>query len=423
MKLLIKDGKVIDPGLGITKKANVLVEDGKILEIPVSGKGPSDAEVIDAKGCWVVPGLIDIHVHLREPGEEYKETIETGASAAIAGGITAVACMANTKPTNDSASVTEYIIEKAKLAMKARVYPVGAATKGLGSEGLAEIGELIDHGCVAISNDGRPVMDASLMRHTLEYCKGLEVNLLDHSEDLDLSKGGVMNEGDISTELGLHGIPAAAEESHVSRNILLAELADTSIHFQHVSTKGSIRLIREAKARGLKVTCETCPHYFTLTDKDVRGYDTSFKMNPPLRSESDRQAVIEGLIDGTIDAIASDHAPHSPVEKDVEFDQAANGIVGLETLLPLSLNLVKDKHISPSRWVELLSINPAKIIGVEGGRLEIGKTADITVLNPDEKWTIDRNKFISKGRNTPFHGMEVKGRAKAVIVGGRLFIN
>jgi len=418
MKLLIKGGVAIDPDQGLNQEKDVLVEDGKIAEILDPGQGPDGAEVVDASGCWVVPGLIDVHVHLREPGEEYKETVATGTAAAIAGGITAVACMANTKPPNDNASVTDYVLEKAEAAGKARVYPVGAVTKGLAGEGLAEIGELVEHGCMALSDDGHPVMDAELMRRALEYCMALGVPVLSHPEDIALSAGGSMHEGIISTELGLHGAPAAAEEIMVARDIILCEMTGARLHLQHLSTRGSVRMVREAKARGVKVTCETCPHYFTLTDRDVRGYDPAFKMNPPLRSEADKKAVIEAVADGTIDAIASDHAPHSLVEKQVEFDKAMNGIVGLETLLPLSLQLVHDSLISPEQWVSLVSTNPARALGVPAGNVKPGAPADITVVDPNLEWEIDKTQFKSKGRNTPFHGRRVKGKARAVIVGG-----
>lgn len=421
MKLLIKGGRVIDPAQGIDRAGDVVIDKGSISGIvKPGGAKPAGAKVVDAGGCWVVPGLIDMHVHLREPGQEYKETVATGAAAAVAGGITAVACMANTSPVNDNASVTDYILEKAEEAGRARVYPVGALTHGQQGEGLAEIGELVEHGCVALSDDGRPVMNAGLMRCALEYCLGLDAPVLDHPEELDLSAGGCMHEGSVSTELGLHGIPSAAEEAMVARDIVLAELTGARIHLQHLSTAGSVRMVREAKARGVKITAETCPHYFTLTHEAVRGYDTSFKMNPPLRTGADRKAVIEGLADGTIDAIASDHAPHSRVEKDVEFDQAANGIVGLETILPLSLALVQQKKITPARLVELMASNPAGILGVPGGTMAPGSTADVTVIDPEEKWTVDREKFFSKGRNTPFHGLEVRGKARAVIIGGKL---
>jgi len=419
MKLLLKGGRVIDPAAGLDEPRDLLL-DGEKIEAVLAPGAKADAEVVDVSGCWVVPGLIDMHVHLREPGEEYKETVATGAAEAAAGGITAVACMANTKPVNDCAAVTDYIIEKARAAGRARVYPVGAVSKGLLGEGLAEMGELVDHGCVALSDDGHPVMSAALMRCALEYAKALGVPVLSHPEDKSLSENGSMHEGEWSTRLGLRPIPAAAEEAMVARDLLLAELTGGRLHLQHLSTAGSVRLVREAKARGLQVTAETCPHYFTLTDADVRGYDPNFKMNPPLRSCADRAAVIQGLADGTIDAIASDHAPHSPVEKDVEFDAAANGIVGLATILPLSLRLVVDGKISPARLVELLSVNPARILGLPGGgNLKPGEVADVTVIDPAAEWTVDKAKFLSKGRNTPFEGWKLTGRARVVIVGGK----
>jgi dihydroorotase len=418
MKLFLKGGRVIDPASGLDEPREVLI-DGDRIEAVLAAGAKTDAEIIDVTGCWVVPGLIDMHVHLREPGQEYKETIATGAAEAAAGGFTAVACMANTKPVNDNASVTDYILEKARAAGRARVYPVGAVSKGLLGEGLAEIGELKDHGCVAVSDDGRPVASAALMRCALEYCLGLDLPVLAHPEELSLSENGSMHEGEWSTKLGLRPIPAAAEEVMVARDLLLAELTGARLHLQHLSTAGSVRLLREAKARGVKVTAETCPHYFTLTDAAVRGYDTNFKMNPPLRSEADRLAVIAGLADGTIDAIASDHAPHSLVEKEVEFSAAANGIVGLATILPLSLRLVADGKISPLRLVELLSANPARILRVGGGSLKPGAVADVTVIDPEAAWTVDKTKFQSKSRNTPFDGWKVKGRAKLVIVGGK----
>ncbi len=420
MKLLIKGGRVIDPSQGLDEEKDVLVEKGKVVSLLPPGQKTGDAKELDAWGGWVVPGLIDMHVHLREPGEEYKETIATGVSAAVGGGITAVACMANTKSVNDNASTTDYILEQAKSAKKTRVYPVGALSEGLQGEALAELGDLVDHGCVAVSDDGRPVQNPLLMRRALEYCLALGVPVLDHAEVLELSEGGSMHEGFVSTELGLTGIPHAAESAMVARDIILAELTGSRLHIQHVSTAGSLQLIREAKSRGVQVTAETCPHYLALTHDAVRGYDPHFKMNPPLRTAADQEALISALADGTIDAIASDHAPHSRVEKEVEFDQAANGVVGLETLLPVTLELVSRGEITPSRWVEMISVNPARILGVKGGSLAEGSVADITVIDPEQEWRIDRDKLHSKGKNTPFHGREVKGRATAVIIEGKV---
>jgi len=418
MKILIKGGRVIDPSQGLDAKKDLLIEKGVVLDLVPPGESVK-AKVIDASGKWVVPGLVDMHVHLREPGEEYKETIATGCAAAAAGGITALACMPNTKNPNDNASVTDYILEKAEEAKKARVYPVGALSRGRKGAELAEIGELAEHGCVAVTDDGSPVMNSGLMRRALEYCKGVGIPVLDHPEDPQLSAGGCMHEGEVSTDLGLPGMPSAAEEIMVARDIILSELTGSPIHLQHLSTGGSVRLVKLAKERGLRVTAETCPHYIALTHEAVRGYDTSFKMNPPLRTEEDRQALIQGLADGTIDAVASDHAPHSAVEKDLEFDRAENGVAGLETLLPISLSLVHDEVITPYRWVELVSTNPARILAIPAGTLVQGAAADVTVIDPKAQWTVDRDKFKSKGRYTPFHGWKVKGRAAAVLVRGR----
>lgn len=420
MKLVIRGGIVIDPAAGLSEPRDLLIDKGKIEALVKPGARVAGAKTIVAEGCWVVPGLIDMHVHLREPGEEYKETIASGTAAALAGGLTALACMANTRPVNDNASVCDYILEQAREAKKARVYPVGAVSRGLTGEGLAEIGELAARGCVAVSDDGRPVSSPGLLRRALEYCLSLDLPLLSHCEELALSAGGVMHEGEVSTELGLPGIPAAAEEVMAARDIILAEMTGARLHLQHLSTAGAVRLLREAKARGVQVTGETCPHYFSLTHEAVRGYDPNFRMNPPLRTEEDRKAVIEGLRDGTIDVIASDHAPHSPVEKDLEFELAANGIVGLETMLPLALELTHQKKLAPERLIELISVNPARILGVPGGSLKPGAPADITVIDPELNWTVDRDKFFSKSKNTPFHGRRVRGRAVTVIVDGKV---
>lgn len=420
MKLLIKGGRVIDPSQGLDQEKEVLVEKGKVVSLLPPGEKVSGAKDVDAWGGWIVPGLIDMHVHLREPGEEYKETIASGASAAVAGGMTAVVCMANTKSVNDNASTTDYILEQARAAKKARVYPAGALSRGLEGEGLAEIGDLVGHGCVAVSDDGRPVHNPLLMRRALEYCLALEVPILDHAEVVELSEGGSMHEGHVSTELGLVGVPEAAESAMVARDLILAELTRSRLHIQHVSTAGSVRLIREAKSRGVQVTCETCPHYLALTHEALRTYDPNFKMNPPLRTEEDREALVQALADGTIDAIASDHAPHSMVEKEFEFDRAKNGIVGLETLLPITLELVNQGRISPARWVELVSVNPARILNLQGGSLAEGSVADITIIDPEQEWQVDKDKFYSRSKNTPFHGREVKGRATAVIIDGKV---
>ncbi len=418
--ILIKNGRVIDPANKIDAVMDIFIDDGKIIEIGNSlatHRSPLTT-IIDASNKIVVPGLIDIHVHLREPGYEYKETIKTGTEAASAGGFTTIACMPNTKPVNDNQSITDFILDKAKKDGIVNVYPVGAITKGLKGEELSEIGELKSAGVVAITDDGRPVMNSELMRRAMEYASMFDLPVLSHCEDLQLSEGGVMNEGFVSTELGLKGIPNAAEIVMAARDIALAELTGARLHIAHVSAAGSIMLIRDAKKRGLKVTCETAPHYFTLTDKDVSDYNTNAKINPPLRSEDDLKAIREGLKDGTIDAIATDHAPHEASEKDVEFDKAPFGIIGLETALPLTLKLVEDGILSLNDAIAKLTINPARILGLNKGTLSVGADADITIIDPEEEWLIDVTKFKSKGKNSPFHGWKVKGRVEMVIVNG-----
>ena len=419
MTLLIKGGRVIDPANNIDGLYDILVEGGKISSITPHGSQFTANNTIDASGKIVVPGLIDIHVHLREPGYEWKETVKTGTAAAVSGGFTSVACMANTKPVNDEPSVTEYILRKAKSEGSCNVFPIGAISKGLKGEELANIGELKEAGCVAVSDDGRPVMNADLMRRTLEYASSFGLTVISHAEDLTLAKGGVMNEGVIATRLGLKGIPNAAEDVMVARDIALAELTDARLHIAHVSTKAAVRIIRNAKARGVKVTAETAPHYFTLTEEAVEGYNTNAKMNPPLMTQEDVEAIKEGLRDGTLDCIATDHAPHDLDSKDVEFPSAANGIVGLETSLPLTLNLVKEGVLTLSQAIEKLTINPAKAIGLNKGTLSVGADADITMIDLDDEWMVDAANLKSKSRNTPFAGWKVKGRAVATIVGGK----
>ncbi|MCF8094588.1 MAG: dihydroorotase [Desulfobacteraceae bacterium] len=429
MQMLIKGGRVIDPGV-LDSPADVLIQDGRISEIRKNGKGTgtglaaagfresagSDTVVIDAEGLVVVPGLVDMHVHLREPGQEYKETIETGTRAAAAGGFAAVCCMPNTFPVNDSASVTRYIIEQAARCGPVRVYPVGAISAGLCGDQLAEYGELKAEGAVAVSDDGKPVADAQLMRRALEYAGGIGILVISHCEELSLS-GGAMNEGPVSTRLGLAGIPNAAESIMVMRDIALSELTGTPVHIAHVSTRESVEAIRAAKTRGAPVTAETAPHYFTLTDEAVGSYDTRARMNPPLRAEADRLAVGQALADGTIDAIATDHAPHSQVEKEVEFDMAANGIIGLETSLGLGLDLVEKGILSLEQLIAAMSKNPAKIIGKSCG-LAAGMPADITIIDLSAKYTYKARKGRSKSRNSPFDGWNLKGRAVYTIAGG-----
>lgn len=420
MNLLIKGGRLIDPSQGIDATMDLLIADGVVLELGNGLAAPEGTQTIDASGLIVTPGLIDMHVHLRDPGLEYKEDIATGSRAAAAGGFTSVACMPNTSPVIDSKAVASYIVNKAKSEALVNVFPVGCITKGGKGESLAEMGELKEAGCVAVSDDGKPVCSSELMRRALEYAKGVGITVISHSEDLSLVGDGVMNEGFVATELGLKGIPWAAEDVAVAREVYLAEFTNSPVHIAHISTAGSTRIIRNAKARGVKVTCETAPHYFTLTDDAVRGYNTNAKMNPPLRGESDVAAMKAGLADGTIDAIATDHAPHHPDEKDVEFNVALNGIVGLETSLPLSLKLVEDGVIDLKAMVALMSCNPAKILGIDRGTLKVGAVADVTVIDPKKEWQVEAAKLESKSKNSPFLGWQMKGKAVYTVVKGQV---
>jgi dihydroorotase len=420
MSLIIKGGRLIDPKNQIDQIVNLIVDDGKVAEISEKQLSASGREVIDAAGMILSPGFIDLHVHLRDPGQEYKEDIRTGTEAAAAGGFTTVCCMPNTTPVNDNETVTQYILEKAKREGVVHVLPVGAITKGSKGEELAEFGKLKEAGCVALTDDGWPVMNSEMMRRSLEYAKAFDLVVMPHCEDKHLSAGGVMNESRISTEMGLRGIPSQAEEVMISRDILLADLTKCRVHFAHVSSEGGVRLIREAKSRGIAVTAETCPHYFTLTDEATIGYNTNAKMNPPLRSIRDREAVKGGLRDGTIDAISTDHAPHSPDEKEQEFDKAPFGIIGLETVLPLSLALVKEGLITLSQMITLLTINPANILKIKTGSLETGAVGDLTLFDPEEDWVVDPAKFKSKSRNSPFNGWKMKGKVKYTIVDGKV---
>jgi dihydroorotase len=418
LNLLIRGARVVDPSQGLDRVVDLAIENGRIKNLGASPP-PTGVEVVDARGLVAVPGLIDMHVHLREPGFEYKETIATGTAAAAAGGFTAVASMANTEPPNDCAAVTEYILEKAAAAAKARVHPIGATTKALLGRELAEIGEMVAAGAVAVSDDGRPVSDPGVMRRAMEYAKSFDVPVIEHCETLELHPGGVMNEGYWSTALGLRGIPRASEEIAVARNVRLAELTGARLHVAHVSTKGALRSVREAKSRGLRVSCEVTPHHLLLTDERVSGYDTYAKMKPPLTTEEDREALLEGLRDGAVDAIATDHAPHHQDEKDDDFDSAPFGIVGLETAVALCLDrLVRPGIVSMSRLVELLSSGPARILKVEGGTLAPGARADVTLLDLERPFRVEPLSFLSKSRNTPFSGWEMTGRAVRTIVAG-----
>lgn len=424
MKLLVKGGRVVDPAGGRDGAFDVLIEDGRIArvgrDLPVEG-----AELFEAQAGWlVVPGLIDAHVHLREPGQEHKETVATGSASAVAGGFTAVACMPNTDPVNDHAGITQFILKKAAEAGLARVYPIGAVSLGSNGEQMAELGEQRSAGCVAFTDDGRPVATALLMRRALEYAGMLGVPIIDHCEDPTLKGEGVAHEGYQASALGLRGIPGAAESLMVERDISLAELTGGHVHVAHMSARQSLRAVREGKARGVRVTCEVAPHHFTLTDEALATpvqYDTNVKMNPPLREVADRDAMLDGLKDGTVDIIATDHAPHHADEKMVEFDRAPFGIVGLETAVPLVFDrLVHAGRISVGRMVELLSVNPARVLGVPGGTLAEGAPADITVLDPEMAVTVDAAAMRSRSRNTPFDGWQLRGGVIATIVGGRI---
>ena len=420
MSLLIKNGRVIDPSQNIDDTLDLLVERGRVKEIGKGLKVPEGAEIIDAKGCYVTPGLVDMHVHFRDPGLEYKEDIGTGTRAAAAGGFTSVACMPNTSPVNDNKTVTSYIITKAKNEGVVNVFPVGAITKGSKGESLAEMGELKEAGCVAVSDDGHPVANAELMRRALEYARGMGIMVISHAEEKALVGEGVMNDGFVATELGLKGIPWAAEDVATARDVYLAEFTNSPVHIAHVSTQGAVRVIRNAKSRGVKVTCETAPHYFTLTDDAVRGYNTNAKMNPPLRSPADVVAIKAGLKDGSIDAIATDHAPHHLDDKDIEFNLAMNGIIGLETSLPLSLKLVEEKVLTVTALVEKMSLNPSKILGIDRGTLKPGAVADITVIDPKSEWTVEADRLASKSKNSPWLGEKMKGAAAYTIVAGKV---
>ncbi len=419
MKLLIKGGRVIDPANGIDETLDILVVDDTIDKVGKSLKADGATE-IDARGKLVTPGLIDIHVHLRDPGLEYKEDIATGTLAAVAGGFTSIACMPNTKPVNDNHAITRYIVDKAAKVASCNVFPVGSITQGLKGEALAEIGDMQDAGCVGFSDDGRPVTSGELMRRALEYARPFGAVIISHAEDLSLVGEGVMNDGYVSAELGLKGIPWVAEDAATARDVMLAEFTGSRLHVAHVSTKGSVEIVRAAKARGVRVTAEATPHHFTLTEEAVRGYNTDAKMNPPLRTAEDVAAVRQGLADGTLDAIATDHAPHHLDEKNVEFNLAMNGIVGLETALPLTLRLVDEKVLSLGSAIARLTSGPATCLGLDRGTLSAGSRADITLIDPELAWTVERDKLRSKSKNTPFDGWAMKGAATHTIVSGKI---
>jgi dihydroorotase len=419
VKLLIRGGRIIDPSRNMDDVGDLLIEDGRVKALE-DGAASDEVEIFDAAGLVVAPGFIDLHVHLREPGEEYKETIASGAAAAVAGGFTSICAMPNTIPVNDNASVTRYIVEKAREAGLAEVYPVGAITRGSKGEELAEMAEMKEAGAVAVSDDGRPVMNAQVMRHAMEYARDHGLVVVDHCQDLHLAAGGVMNEGRYSSLLGLKGMSRAAEENHVARDIMLAELTGARAHIAHISTAGAVELVRAAKRRGLLVTCEVTPHHLALTDNAVTSFDTNTKMNPPLRSEEDRAALIEAARDGVIDAIATDHAPHHADEKMLEYDRAPFGVVGLETALGVALTeLYHANSISLTRIVEMLTTGPRRAFSLARGTLEEGAVANITVFDPDREWVVEPRQFKSKSRNTPFAGRQLRGKVIATFVHGK----
>ncbi|HYQ81545.1 MAG TPA: dihydroorotase [Anaeromyxobacteraceae bacterium] len=420
--IFIEGGRVIDPQGGVDGVRTLVVRDGRVAEVAERVERPREARVLDARGKWVTPGFVDLHVHLREPGQEYKETVQSGARAAVAGGFTAVCAMPNTAPPNDNTTVTELVLARAAAAGLARVYPVGCISRGQKGEDLAEYGELKQAGCVALSDDGKPVQSPALMRRALEYARVFGLPLAVHEEDPHLAGTWSMNEGPVATRLGLKGQPPQAEEVMVLRDVALAELTGGRLHLQHVSTAGSVRAVREAKRRGLPVTAEATPHHLTLSDEEVArsGYDTDFKMNPPLRGQADVRAVREGLADGTLDCIATDHAPHAVEEKQLEFEAALNGILGLETAFAACLALVREGALSERRLVEALTAAPVRCFGLPGGSLARGAPADVAVLDPALEWTCDPSTLHSRSRNTPWKGRRLVGRCTHTLVGGRV---
>jgi dihydroorotase len=416
----ISGGRVIDPAQNLDAVADLWLKDDRVLHVGPRPDLHADL-TLDAAGKIVCPGLIDMHVHLREPGREEDETIATGTAAALAGGVTSVACMPNTEPAIDSQASAEFVYLQAERAGNANVFPIGAITKGRQGKELAEIGGLVDGGAVAFTDDGSPVVNSEIMRRAMEYCRMFDKAVLSHSEDLELTRGAVMNEGFESMRLGLRGYPAVAEEIMIFREIALAELTKARLHILHVSTAGGVELIRRGKARGVRVTGEACPHHFTLTDECLQTFDSNYKMSPPLRTKDDVQAILQGLRDGTLDVLATDHAPHAPEKKMRELDQAPNGIIGLETLVPICVRaLIEPGVLTWPQLIEKLTINPARVLSIDRGTLKPEAVADVTILDPDVRWTIDPNQFKSKSRNTPYGGWEVRGRAEVVLVGGQV---
>jgi len=421
MQILIKGGHLIDPANKKNGQFDLLISKGKIEAVEPEGKIKDipGADIIDAKGAIVTPGFCDMHVHFREPGHEYKETIETGSQSAAAGGFTTVAVMPNTSPVNDNRSVTEFILSQAKETSNINILPIGAITQGLRGETLSDMGELKEAGCIGYSDDGRPVSNSEIMRRALEYSKMFDLPCIQHSEVLELTQGGSMNEGIVSTELGLKGMPTEAEDIMVHRDICLLPKTGGRLHVAHISSGGSVDLVRQAKAKGLAVTCEVAPHHFTLTHDACRGYDTNAKMSPPLRTESDLDMIKEGMRDGTIDIIATDHAPHDRVDKQVEFSKACFGIVGLETALPLTLKMVDEKVISLERAIDMLTFQPNQLFKLDKGSLGIGKAADITLFDEKMEYTIDPSKFRSRSKNSPYKDWKVRGKVLRTLVNGK----
>jgi dihydroorotase len=420
--LLLRNGRVIDPSQDLDSVTDLWLADGVVLGTGPQARVPD--RVIDCTGLIVAPGLVDMHVHLREPGREEDETIATGTAAAVAGGITSVACMPNTEPPIDTRMAAEFVIQQAQRAGNCNVFPVGAVTKNRQGQELAELGSLVQGGAVAFTDDGAPVYSAEIMRRALEYCKMLGRAVLVHAEVPELTVGGVMNEGFVSMQLGLRGMPAVAEDIMIARDIMLAELTGGRVHILHVSTAGGVDLIRRGIAKGVRVSGEACPHHFILTDESLRTFDSNFKMSPPLRTRTDVDAVLAGLKDGTLSVLATDHAPHAPEKKERELDQAPNGILGLETFLPLCVTyLIEPGHLTWPQMLAKMTVNPARVLGIDRGTLLPGRPADVTVIDPKVKWTIDKNASASKSRNTPFHGWEVTGRAVVTIVGGQVKMN
>jgi dihydroorotase len=416
--LLIKNGHIIDPANGIDKKADLWIKDGKVVAVG-NHSGAAD-QTIDAAGKIICPGLIDMHVHLREPGQEWKEDIESGSRAAVAGGVTSMCCMPNTGPHIDHAGIARQIIERARQVNLCNVHPIGAVTKNLDGKELTEMRELTRNGCVAFSDDGLPIWHAGVMRKALEYSASFGYMIIQHAEELTLTKGGCMNEGWISTQLGVTGMPVEGEDSMIARDIMLTRRADARYHVAHISSKRGVQMVRDAKAEGLQVTTEAAPHHFALTEEEMLGFNVDAKMSPPLRTEEDRLAVVEGLRDGTIEVIATDHAPHHEDDKRCGLSCAAFGIVGLETMLPVSLDLVRSRVLSMSDMISKMTSNPAKLLNLDSGTLTIGAEADITIFDPEASWTVDRETLVSKGKNTPWHGKQMTGLVTHTIKAGRV---